>query len=97
MTTIAIQEVHELVQKLSHELGDMSQAAAKHIDDLHVAVNNVASHTLALEAIIAAVARKIDIDEEQVAAWIRDKTAEFSDENDETPVAESIARNLLQK
>ena len=56
MSNASIDEIQELIQKLSGELGDMSEAASRHIDDLHVAVNNVASHVLAIEAVLTQVA-----------------------------------------
>lgn len=97
MTEALIREIQETLQKLSGELGDMSQSAARHIDDLHNAVNNVASHTLAIEAIISAIADKVDIDEAAVSAWIRGKTAEFAEDGNEGSDAENIAKSLLTK
>ena len=63
MSNASLDEIQELIQKLSGELGDMSEAASRHIDDLHIAVNNVASHVLAIEAVLSLVAKKVDIDE----------------------------------
>lgn len=95
MSNASIDEIQELIQKLSGELGDMSQAASRHIDELHMAVNNVASHVLAMEAILTLVVQKVDIDEADVLQWIRDKTAAFAEDSSEGSAAEGIAQNLL--
>lgn len=97
MSNASIEEIQELIQKLSGELGDMSEAASRHIDDLHVAVNNVASHVLAIEAVLALVAQKVEIDEAAAIQWIRDKTAAFAEDSSEGSAAEGIAQSLLGK
>jgi hypothetical protein len=97
MSTAALDEIQELIQKLSGELGDMSEAASRHIDDLHVAVNNVASHVLAIEAVLSLVAKKVEIDEAEVLRWIRDKTAAYAEDSSESSAAEGIAQSLLGK
>ncbi|AUG55183.1 hypothetical protein [Thalassospira marina] len=83
------------LDKLSGEMGEMSQMAAQHFDELHDAVNNVASHTLAMEAIIAAMLANIEIDQQAVTNWIRAKTAEFSSPEHGESAAETIARDFL--
>ncbi|KEO59480.1 MULTISPECIES: hypothetical protein [Thalassospira] len=93
----SLDEIQELIQKLSGELGDMSEAASRHIDDLHVAVNNIASHVLAMEAVIAVMATKVDVSEAEVQNWIREKTAAFAEDSSEGSAAESIATSLLAK
>ena len=80
MSNASLDEIQELIQKLSGELGDMSEAASRHIDDLHIAVNNVASHVLAIEAVLSLVAKKVDIDEAEALKWIRDKTAAYAED-----------------
>ncbi|PKR59852.1 MULTISPECIES: hypothetical protein [Thalassospira] len=97
MSNSSIDEIQELIQKVSGELGDMSQAASHHIDELHMAVNNVASHVLAMEAILSLVVQKIDIEEAEVLQWIRDKTAAFAEDSSEGSAAEGIAQSLLGK
>lgn len=97
MSNAALDEIQELIQKLSGELGDMSEAASRHIDDLHIAVNNVASHVLAIEAVLSLVAKKVEIDEAEVLRWIRDKTAAYAEDNSESSAAEGIAQSLLGK
>ncbi|OSQ49157.1 hypothetical protein [Thalassospira alkalitolerans] len=92
-----LDEIQELIQKLSGELGDMSQAASRHIDDLHVAVNNIASHVLAMEAVISVMATKVDINEADVQEWIREKTAAYAEDSSESSAAEGIAHSLLTK
>lgn len=83
------------VDKLSDEMGEMSHVAARHFDELHDAVNNVASHTLAMEAIISAMLARIEVDPQVVSNWIRTKTAEFSAAEQGESLAEAIARDLL--
>lgn len=95
MSNASLDEIQELIQKLSGELGDMSEAASRHIDDLHIAVNNVASHVLAIEAILSLVAQKVDIDEAEAIKWIRDKTAAYAQDENEGSAAEGIAQSLL--
>lgn len=97
MSNAALDEIQELIQKLSGELGDMSEAASRHIDDLHVAVNNVASHVLAIEAVLSLVAKKVDVDETEALQWIRDKTAAYAEDSSESSAAEGIAQSLLGK
>ena len=97
MSNTSIDEIQELIQKLSGELGEMSEAASRHIDDLHVAVNNVASHVLAIEAILALVAQKVEIDDAAAIQWIRDKTAAYAEDGNEGSAAEGIAQSLLGK
>ncbi|MBN8195699.1 MULTISPECIES: hypothetical protein [Thalassospira] len=97
MSNASIDEIQELIQKLSGELGEMSEAASRHIDDLHVAVNNVASHVLAIEAILALVAQKVEIDDAAAIQWIRDKTAAYAEDGNEGSAAEGIAQSLLGK
>ncbi|OSQ46298.1 hypothetical protein [Thalassospira sp. MCCC 1A01428] len=83
------------IDKLSGELGEVSQMATRHFDELHDAVNNVASHTLAMEAIISAILVNIDIDQKTVTSWIRAKTAEYSSPEHGESAAEAIARDFL--
>lgn len=97
MSNAALDEIQELIQKLSGELGDMSEAASRHIDDLHIAVNNVASHVLAIEAVLSLVAKKVDVDETEALQWIRDKTAAYAEDSSESSAAEGIAQSLLGK
>ncbi|AXO13453.1 MULTISPECIES: hypothetical protein [Thalassospira] len=97
MSTAALDEIQELIQKLSGELGDMSEAASRHIDDLHVAVNNVASHVLAIEAVLSLVAQKVEVDEAEAIKWIRDKTAAYAEDSSESSAAEGITKSLLGK
>lgn len=97
MSNASIDEIQELIQKLSGELGEMSEAASRHIDDLHVAVNNVASHVLAIEAILALVAQKVEIDDAAAIQWIRDKSAAYAEDGNEGSAAEGIAQSLLGK
>ncbi|NIY75657.1 hypothetical protein HED22_08380 [Thalassospira sp. HF15] len=95
MSNASLDEIQELIQKLSGELGDMSEAASRHIDDLHVAVNNVASHVLAIEAVLTQVAQKVDVDEAAAVQWIRDKTAAYAEDSSESSAAEGIVKSLL--
>ena len=97
MSNASLDEIQELIQKLSGELGDMSEAASRHIDDLHIGVNNVASHVLAIEAVLSLVAKKVDIDEAEALKWIRDKTAAYAEDASESSAAEGIAQSLLGK
>ena len=97
MSNASIDEIQQLIQKLSGELGEMSEAASRHIDDLHVAVNNVASHVLAIEAILSLVAQKVEIDDAEAIKWIRDKTAAYAEDSSEGSAAEGIAQSLLGK
>ena len=97
MSNASIDEIQELIQKLSGELGEMSETASRHIDDLHVAVNNVASHVLAIEAILALVAKKVEIDDAAAIEWIREKTAAYAEDSSEGSAAEGIAQSLLGK
>ncbi len=97
MSSASLDEIQELIQKLSGELGDMSEAASRHIDELHMAVNNVASHVLAIEAILALIVQKVDIDDAAALQWIRDKTAAFAEDSSEGSAAEGIAQSLLGK
>ncbi|WP_073955487.1 hypothetical protein [Thalassospira sp. TSL5-1] len=93
--TKQLEALKESVDKLSDEMGEMSQMAARHFDELHNAVNNVASHTVAMEAIISAMLARIEVDPQAVSNWIRAKTAEFSVPEQGESVAESIARDFL--
>lgn len=95
MTEALIREIQTLIEKLSGEVNNLSEEAATQIESLHVAVNNIASHTLAIEGIVVALARKVDISPEEVSAWIREKTDEFATEEDEGTAAEGIAKELL--
>ncbi|MCC9620813.1 hypothetical protein LPB41_03830 [Thalassospira sp. MA62] len=97
MSNASLDEIQDLIQKLSGELGDMSEAASRHIDDLHVAVNNVASHVLAMEAVLTLVAQKVDVDEQAALGWIRDKTAAYAEDSTESSAAEGIVKSLLGK
>ena len=97
MSNAALDDIQELIQKLSGELGDMSEAASRHIDDLHVAVNNVASHVLAIEAVLSLVAQKVEVDEAEAIKWIRDKTAAYAEDSSESSAAEGITKSLLGK
>jgi len=97
MANAQIDDIKTTLEKLSGELGEMSQMAAHHFDELHDAVNNVASHTLAMEAIISAILANIEIDQNAVSAWIRAKTAEFSSPEHGESAAEGIARDFLNK
>lgn len=97
MSNASIDEIQELIQKLSGDLGDMSQAAATHIDELHIAVNNISSHVLAMEAILTLMVQKVGVDEAEVLQWIRDKTAAFAEDGSEGSAAEGIAQSLLGK
>ena len=93
--TKQLEALQASVDKLSGEMGEMSQMAAQHFDELHDAVNNIASHTLAMEAIISALLARIEIDPESVSSWIRAKTSEFSSPEHGESVAEAIARDFL--
>ncbi len=97
MSNASLDEIQQLIQKLSGELGEMSEAASRHIDDLHIAVNNVASHVLAIEAVLSLVAQKVEVSEEDALQWIRDKTAAYAEDSSEGSSAEGIAQSLLGK
>lgn len=97
MSNASLDEIQQLIQKLSGELGEMSEAASRHIDDLHIAVNNVASHVLAIEAVLSLVAQKVEVSEEDALQWIRDKTAAYAEDSSEGSAAEGIAQSLLGK
>ena len=95
MNQALIEEIQSLIQKLSGEMSTLSTAATKQIDDLNAAVNGIASHTLAIEGILVALAAKADLDPEKITAWIRSKTDKFADDEQEGVAAENLMRDLL--
>ena len=97
LVSAQIDDLKTRLEKLSGELGEVSQLAAQHFDELHDAVNSVASHTLAMEAIISAILVNIDIDQKDVSNWIQAKTTQFSTPEHGDSYAETIARDFLRK
>ena len=58
-------------------------------------MNGIASHTLAIEGILVALAAKADLDPEEITAWIRSKTDKFADDEQVGVAAENLMRDLL--
>ena len=97
MTETLIKDIQQLVANLAGQVSELSVEASSQITDLNVAVNDIASHTLAMEAILISLLKSANVDKAEVMAWIDEQTAEFAEQESEGTITKDIAARLLGK
>ena len=97
MTEVLIKEIQQLVTNLAGQVGELSAEANSQITDLNAAVNDIACHTLAMEAILVSLLKSANVNEAEVMAWIDAQTAEFAAQESESNTTKNIASKLLGK
>ena len=95
MTEALIKEIQQLVTNLAGQVGELSVEANSQINNLNVAVNDIACHTLAMEAILVSLLKSANVDKAEVMAWIEAQTAEYATEESEGNITQDIASRLL--
>ena len=95
MTEALIKEIEQLVTSLAGQVGELSAEANSQINDLNAAVNDIACHTIAMEAILVSLLKSANVDKAEVMGWIDAQTAEFAAQENEGNVTKDIAARLL--
>lgn len=88
-----IKELEGNLTSISHELKNFGKAASQRMEE----TENLAAHILAVEAVLAVVLRKMDIDPEEVRAEVKDRTSAMSGNPDGSAAVHHIANDLIKR
>ena len=86
-----IKEIDGNLKDLIDHLKTIWQGVDVHIDQL----DDIAAHIIALEAILLQVIKKVDIDAEAAAEWVRDNTAKSTGKEEGSIKAQVVLKDLL--
>lgn len=86
-----IKEIDGSIRKLHGDLKNIGVAAEAQFDQ----IDNLAGHIIALEAIVCVLLTKVEVDGEAVKAWIKENTAETSENEEGSEKVHMIAQQLL--
>ena len=88
-----INNLQESLNIITGELKTFGEGAAKRVKE----TENLATHMLAMESILAVMLKAYPIEAEDLKAEIKDRTAALSGSADGSPMVHALARNILEK
>ena len=74
-------QVQALLANLSNDIEKMTQITSEQLDVFMGALDDIAAHTLAVQAIIINIMKKVSVDPVEVEAWITENTRSVNNGN----------------
>lgn len=91
-----LNEIQGILANLSQDIEKMSEITAGQLDIFMGALDDVAAHTLAVQAIMINVMKQITVDPDEVEAWIDENTKGVGDDSGEGAAkSKALARYLI--
>ena len=90
------QQINALEESLKIIAGEL-KSFGENVNERAAESENLAAHVLACEAILAAMLKATPIDEEDLKAKIKDRTAALTGDDDGNPTVHALALDLLEK
>ena len=84
-------ELEQSLAAIAGELKTYGDTASERMRE----TENLAAHVLAIEAVLATLLKTYPVDAEEVAAAVKDRTAEMSGDAEGSPTVRSLALGLL--
>ena len=88
-----IKDLEGNLTKIAEELQSFGQATQARMEESE----NLAAHILAIESVLSAMLKTMDVTEDQVAAEVKERTAAISGVAEGSPAVHAIARDILGK
>jgi hypothetical protein len=80
MSQILLNHIQGLLNNLSKDIQTMSDGQNDQGQRLFEAIDDIAAHTLATQAVLVELMTKVQVDQEKIRQWIVTRTSEFSGE-----------------
>lgn len=74
MSDPMLNQVQTMLTDLSQDIDKMAGAMKAQVDAVMAAMDDVAAHTLAVQAILVNMLKKVEVNPDEVQAWIREQT-----------------------
>ena len=90
------QQINALEESLKIIAGEL-KSFGENVNQRAAESENLAAHVLACESILAVMLKAIPIDEEDLKAEIKDRTASLTGNDNGSPTVHALALDLLEK
>ncbi|MEO5375022.1 MAG: hypothetical protein H7840_12190 [Alphaproteobacteria bacterium] len=95
MADALLNQVQKMLTDLSGDVEQMTTVTRNQVDTLMGALDDIAAHTLAVQAILIQVMKTTPVDKDAVLAWVRDQTKTVDPSGEGTTKSLALAEFLI--
>lgn len=88
-----VKGLQDSVGRVATDLKDLGERATERLEE----TESLATHILAIEAILTVMLKTVAIDKDQVSALIREETSKITGGDGTNSLVESVAENLISR